>query len=153
MKSVEEAGPRIHDDTAVVLRTTIGVLCRRFRPLAASAGLSPTQVAVLSTLVGLGSARPSDLAAADSLNPTMLSRVVGKLEADGLIERMADPLDKRSSTLKATSAGLEVHHRLQARCRAALGEALGSLSAEHRAGIAHAMPALQALADALGDIA
>src|ERR1700712_3306798 len=86
------------------LRATIGRLARQMRASAADAGLTPTQMSVLNSVVRHGPLRLAELQVIESVNPTMLSRVVGKLEDAGLIERVVDPADRRVVTVAVPPA-------------------------------------------------
>jgi len=59
----------------------------------------------------LGSLRLSELAREEGLNPTMLSRIVGKLEAAGLVTRTCDSHDARVIHLAATQEGIALRER------------------------------------------
>ncbi len=49
--------------------------------------------------------RMQDLAARAVLSRTRISRIVGELEAEGHVERVADPSDGRATLAKVTTAG------------------------------------------------
>lgn len=68
-------------------------------------GLTITQLAVLEALLHLGPLRAGDLA--DKLLTTggNVTHVVDNLERDGLVQRARSGEDRRSITLKLTSAG------------------------------------------------
>ncbi|HMN98514.1 MAG TPA: MarR family transcriptional regulator [Miltoncostaeaceae bacterium] len=120
---------------------------RRLRTAAAEEGLSPAQSGVLATLVRQGPMRAGDLAAAEALNPTMLSRILGRLEEAGLVERAPDPADARSTVARATTAGKRLVGRLRARRAAVLRARLADLAPGQVAALEAALPALEALAE------
>ncbi len=120
---------------------------RRLRAAAAEEGLTPAQSGVLATLVRRGPVRAGDLAAAESVNPTMLSRILGRLEEQGLIERGPDPEDARSTVVRATSPGKRLIGRLRVRRAAVLRARLADLTPEQVAALRAALPALEALAE------
>src|SRR5436305_1965396 len=78
------------------LRTAIGRLSRSLRTTAAgkAAGLTPTGISLLLNVDRKGPMRLSELAAAEGINPTMLSRIVGDLVGQGLLERSSDEGDR-----------------------------------------------------------
>jgi DNA-binding MarR family transcriptional regulator len=72
---------------------------------AAAVGLSPAQVSALLTLTP-GEAIPMrDLAARLDYDTSNLSTLVDRLERRGVVERRADPADRRVKALALTSAG------------------------------------------------
>jgi DNA-binding MarR family transcriptional regulator len=142
-----------HLDQPTRLRAVIGRLSRRLRPTAAGAeaGLTPTRVSVLLHAVREGTSRLADVADAEGINPTMLSRVVSELVEAGLLERVSDERDRRSAWVKATAAGRRLAQRIRRERTAALNAALRQLGDDERAQLEHALPALEALAEALKD--
>jgi DNA-binding MarR family transcriptional regulator len=127
------------------LRVAIARLSRRLRRHEL-AGLTPTQLAALSTVERSGPLRLGDLAAAEGIAPSTLTRLVAVLEELGYVQRCADPKDARASTLAITPKGHETLERLRAEGTALLTQSLMLLTAEQRAALAAAVPALEQLA-------
>ncbi len=76
-------------------------------------GLTSRQTAILRTLTEREGARLSDLAAAAEISPSAMTRVVEKLEAQGLVERVRGVGDDgRAAMVKITGAGREVRKRI-----------------------------------------
>jgi len=75
--------------------------------------ISPSEYGALYALAkapdGL---RINDLGADALLTQTGLSRLVARLEADGLVERVADPLDGRASRIRLTQEGADAQRRV-----------------------------------------
>lgn len=139
-------------DTVSHLRAVLGRLARRLRGTAAGAGLTPTQLSVLGTLTRHDAdLRLSDLADLEGINPTMLSRVIGSLDGLGLVQRGADPADRRAAQVRITDAGRGVHGQVQAERTRALLRTLRILPTEQVRALLDALPALDALAEALRD--
>jgi len=136
-------------DLAPALRAVIGQLSRRLRPTGAGASLTPTQTSVLFTLVRVGPLPLSELVDLEGLNPTMLSRVIGALAQDGLARRSPDPSDRRGAVVEATAPGRRLRERIHRERNQALRAQLDHLPAEQRESLARALPALEALAEAL----
>jgi DNA-binding MarR family transcriptional regulator len=111
--------------------------------------LTGTQASVLGTAARLGPIRISELAEIEGVNPTMLSRIVAKLEEAGLLHRHPDPDDRRAALVEPTAEGRALQQRLRAERSRLLAEHLAGLPAEHADGLLAALPALEALADAL----
>jgi DNA-binding MarR family transcriptional regulator len=70
------------------------------------AGLSGAKFSVLSELVRSGEALPlSELAARLACVRSNMTQLVDRLEADGLVHRVADPNDRRSVKAQITEEG------------------------------------------------
>jgi DNA-binding MarR family transcriptional regulator len=147
------AAPALDQDTATRLRIAIGRLSRRLRTTAAgsAAGLTPTRTSVLLAIVRDGPIRLSALAAAEALNPTMLSRVVSDFVESGLLERTSDDGDRRAAWVQVTEAGERLAARMRRERTDAVNAALATLTADQRALVEQALPALEELADRLKD--
>src|SRR3974377_1068785 len=69
-------------------------------------GLSQRQCAILRTLVAQEGARISDLAASSGITPSAMTRVLEKLEARGLVERVrGTQTDGRAASSLKTGGG------------------------------------------------
>ena len=143
--------PAIDLDTAARLRTAIGRLSRRLRTTSAArdAGLTPTAISVLLSVVRSGPVRLSELAETEGVNPTMLSRVTAGMVQDGLLERSSDQGDRRAAWVGATAAGRRLAERMRRERTDAVNLALEELSEAERKRVEQALPALEALAEAL----
>jgi DNA-binding MarR family transcriptional regulator len=128
------------------LRVAIARLSRRLRRHEL-AGLTPTQLAALSTVERSGPLRLGDLAAAEGIAPSTLTRLVAVLEELGYVQRYADPKDARASTLTITPTGHETLERLREEGTVLLTHSLMLLTAEQRAALATALPALEQLSE------
>ena len=113
--------------------------------------LTGTQASVLAAAARRGPVRISELAEIEGINPTMLSRIVAKLEEAGLLHRHADPDDRRVALVEPTAEGRALQQRLRDERTRLLAEHLAGLPQEHAAGLLTALPAIEALADALID--
>jgi DNA-binding MarR family transcriptional regulator len=128
------------------LRVAIARLSRRLRRHEL-AGLTPTQLAALSTVERSGPLRLGDLAAAEGIAPSTLTRLVAVLEELGYVQRYADPKDARASTLAITPKGHQTLEQLREEGTALLTQSLMLLTAEQRAALAMALPALERLGE------
>lgn len=88
-------------DLAHRLRPVLTRLARRMRQ-EATGDLTPTQIAALVTVVRFGPLTPSEVASRERIQRPTATRVLGLFEERGLIERTADPSDRRSSLVSAT---------------------------------------------------
>jgi DNA-binding MarR family transcriptional regulator len=142
---------RFDGDAAARLRMAIGKLSRRLRPTVAGSGLSPSQISALFTIVRRGPLGLSELAELEAMNPTMLSRIIVHLCELGLIRRESRPDDRRAAVVTATAAGRRVRERVHVERTRALSGYLESLDAKQQAVLLAALPALEALAERIGD--
>lgn len=127
------------------LRGVLLKLGRRLRAGDAGDGLTPAEYALLAAAVRRGPVRSAALADLEGLNPTMVSRLLARLCADGLLERSADPEDRRGTLVRATPAGRLRHERARQARASALALALDGLDDTQRAAILAARPALECL--------
>jgi DNA-binding MarR family transcriptional regulator len=131
------------------LRTAVSRLAKRLKPTAAAGTLTTTEVDVIQTVARVGPVKLSRLAGQAGLNPTMLSRVVAKLEEQGLLRRLADASDGRVCRVEITELGSELHHQVRSERTDVLSQELDLLDAGDRRAVLAALPALERLAEAL----
>jgi DNA-binding MarR family transcriptional regulator len=127
-------------DAAAHLRMALVRTTRRLRQEAAaeSSGLTPTSVAALATIERHGPLTPSEVAEIERVKRPSMTRTLGCLEREGLIERMPDPADGRSSLVSVNAAGRERLRRLRRRKNAYLARRLRQLPTEDLATIERA---------------
>lgn len=130
------------------LGTAIARIGRGFRTASAGHRLSPSQLAVLAAVVRSGPVGIAALAEGEAINPTLLSRIVGRLESDGLIERRAGESDRRCVVVVPTAAGRRLQARVRTERGAWLATRLAELDARDARAIVNALPALERLARA-----
>jgi DNA-binding MarR family transcriptional regulator len=131
-------------DLAGHLRLTIVRTARRLRQEAGSE-LSPSLTAALSTVERHGPLIPSELAARERIQRPTATRVLARLEEQGLIERMPDPRDGRSSLVTATAAGKALLDELRTRKTAFLASRIEDLSQDDRATLERAAEILEGM--------
>ena len=88
---------------------------------------------------------PSAISAALGLDAGYLSRMLGRLERDGLVARRRSPSDGRSVTLSLTEQGRASFAVLNSRSAALVEDLIGRLSAAQKTELAGALTAAQAL--------
>ena len=117
---------------AAHLRTAIVRTARRLRQEAAAetTGLTPTSVAALATIERHGPLTPSEIADVERVKRPTITRTLGCLEREGLIDRSPDPADKRSALVSVNAAGRERLRRLRKRKNAYLARRMRDLSAD-----------------------
>ena len=110
-------------------------------------GLSQRQCAILRTLVAREGARISDLAASSGITPSAMTRVLEKLEARKLVERLRGThKDGRAASVKITAAGRRVRQQLDELMRERTRTIVQSIPATRRKEI---LSALQLLNDVI----
>jgi DNA-binding MarR family transcriptional regulator len=117
-------------ERAAHLRTAIVRTARRLRQEAAAetSGLTPTSVAALATIERHGPMTPSEIAEIERVKRPTITRTLGCLEREGLIDRAPDPADGRSSLVSINGAGRERLRRLRSRKNAYLARRMRDLS-------------------------
>jgi len=135
---------------AARLRLAVTRTARRLRQ-EAGGGLSPTLTAALATVDRHGPVTPSELAARERIQRPTATRLIARLEDDGLVERTADPADGRSSLISITADGHALLETLRTRKDAYLARRLRRLSADDRATLARAADLLERLLEEDGD--
>ena len=131
-------------DLAVRLRLAITRTSRRLRQEAGT-GLSPSLTAALATVDRHGPVTPSELAARERVQRPTATRLVSRLEELGLLQRAADPLDRRSSLLSVTPEGRELLGEMRKRKTAYLAHRIEGLEREDRATLDRAAAILERL--------
>ena len=134
-------------ETAAQLRMAIVRTARRLRQEAAgeTSSLTPTSVAALATIERHGPLTPSEVAEIESVKRPSMTRTLGCLEREGLIERMPDPDDGRSSLVSVNAAGRERLRRLRRRKNAYLARRMRDLPEEDVRALEHAAEVLEGL--------
>lgn len=134
------------EDEVTRLKVALARISRLVDRQVSGDGLTRTQLSVLGTVARTGPLRLGALAETEGLNPTMLSRVVGKLEADGLFERSTDPGDRRAARVRVTEAGELLHRRLRGERTRLFTDALARLPLAEAQALRAALPAIESLA-------
>jgi DNA-binding MarR family transcriptional regulator len=100
---------------------------RVFRGLDTELGLSPARFSVLATLRYQGPQRVGALARLEDVAQPTITRLVVALEREGLVERHADPGDRRGSVVRLTAEGRALVRRARSRKIAWIERALRDL--------------------------
>src|SRR3954462_11449879 len=111
----------------------------------AGGGLSPTLAAALATVDRHGPLTPSELAARERVQRPTATRLVARLEALGLVQRAADPEDRRSSLLSVTLEGRALLNEMRERKTAYLARRIEGLERDERATLDRAAAILERL--------
>ena len=143
---MDEELPGFDNESAARLRRVIVRLARTLNDSASAEGLSPSQASVLAVIGARGPLALAALAEFEGINPTMLSRIVTKLDGEGLIRRMPNPDDQRAALVEATGRGRGTSERIRAARTAVVTKLVGGLPARTAAAVLVALPALEAMA-------
>lgn len=139
-----------HEDTVPAqLRAVITRLNRILNSSSTIRGLTPTEASVLGVVATRGPLQISELVELEGLNPTMVSRMVTKLEREGLLTRTPDENDARSVRVSATPLGVDAHRELRKVRTSTVARSMELLPDITRATLLDALPALEQLAEAL----
>jgi DNA-binding MarR family transcriptional regulator len=129
------------------LRLSVTRLARLLRQQDQS-GMTPTMAATLATIAREGSLTLGELAAAEQVAPPTVTKVISKLEAAGLVDRVVDPSDRRVSRVALSAAGRRQVAENRSRRTAWLADRVGELSAEERERLANAVDVIEHLTTA-----
>ena len=138
------------DEDVNRLRMALGRVVRGLDRRTNQRDLTRTQLTVLGTIGRTKRIALATLAEFEGINPTMLSRIVTKLDGDGLIRRMPNPDDQRAVLVEATEQGRETSERIRAARTAVVTKLAGGLPPRTAAALLVALPALEAMAGLIG---
>src|SRR5215211_7900402 len=93
---------------------TAHALRKAFGRRAAALGVTGAQWKVLFKLTGKPGLRQGELADMLDIEPITLSRIIDRLQEAGLVERQADPTDRRAWRLHVTEKAKPVAAKLRA---------------------------------------
>jgi DNA-binding MarR family transcriptional regulator len=124
------------------LRLVVARTARRLRQ-EAGAGLSPSQNAALATIDRHGPLTPSELATHERIQRPTVTRLLARLEEDGLVSRAPDPADRRSSLISLTDDGRALLRAVRSRKDAYLAQRLRDLDDDELATLDRAAAILE----------
>jgi len=124
-----------------VLTDQVGHLLRRahqrhtaiFQDMIGQAQLTPTQYAALVKIRDCGEVSQNELGRMTAMDPATIQGVIQRLRARALIERRADPHDRRCTLLSLSQAGHALTQRAIERGKAITAATLEPLGAGERA--------------------
>jgi DNA-binding MarR family transcriptional regulator len=130
-------------ELAARLRVAVGRLHRRIR--LDSNDVPPLQLSTLVSIQDHGPLRLGELAAREAVSAPTMTRVLAALDDRGLILRKPDPADARSTRVELSAAGMKALAEVRSQRTALLDARLARLTAEQRAALEAALPALEAM--------
>jgi DNA-binding MarR family transcriptional regulator len=136
-------------DRELVIRLRLGVmrLARRLRQQT-EGEITASQLSALSSVDRLGPLTLGALAAVERVRPPTVTRIVGHLEAAGLVVRRPAPGDRRSAEVELSPSGRELLDRSRTRKDAYLAERLATLGPAEVAVLRRAAAVLERLLEA-----
>ena len=131
-------------DLPTRLRLAVTRTARRLRQEAGT-DLSPSLSAALATIERHGPLTPSGLAELERVRRPTATRMVARLEEEGLVERATDPGDGRVSLVSASAAGRVLLRKARGRKNAYLARRLRELSDDEVADLERAAAIMERL--------
>ena len=135
-----------HDSLAAALATDFERIVGLFRSLSPASGLSMTAAATLAGIERLGPQRLTLLAAREGVTQPAMTQLISRLEESELVRREPSPDDGRVVLVAITELGRATLARRRSARAERLARIIAQLSPDHRAALAAALPALDALA-------
>jgi len=141
--------PSAHVDRELVVQLRLAVmrLARRLRQQT-EGEITASQLSALSSVSRLGPLTLGALAAVERVRPPTMTRIVGHLEAAGLLVRRPAPADRRSAEVELSPSGRELLDRSRTRTDAYLAERLATLGPAELAVLWRAAAVLERLLEA-----
>ncbi len=109
-------------------------------------GLNLAEGSCLAIIDRHGPLSLSDVASRENLSAPTITKIVTRLEAEGLIERLADPTDRRVTLVAVSNNGAGLLERVRSSRTAYLHRKLRELNDEDLGRLLAALPVLEALA-------
>jgi DNA-binding MarR family transcriptional regulator len=128
------------------LRLSVLRLARRIRQRA-DIGVTPSRLSALATIDRHGAMHPSALAQHERIGKSTVTRLLANLEAQGLVRRVPDALDGRSSYIDLSDNGRELLGTFSVQADAFLAAQVDALTIEERRHLIAAIPIIERLLD------
>lgn len=144
METTSPSSPLSAIAVAAHLRLVVTRTARRLRQ-EANGGIGPSMSAALVTIARFGPLTPSELATREGIQRPSATRVVGRLEEEGLIVREQDPADRRSSRVRVTETGTAFIEEVRSRKDAYLAQRIARLGEPDRRTLERAAVLLEQL--------
>lgn len=120
-------------------------LSRRMRQQAVGE-ITASQLSALSSIAKHGEMSLGALASIERVAPPSMTRIAGRLEEMGLVERHPDSADRRIALVAVTEEGRRILAETRSRRDAYLAERIGALSDAEQKVLVEAVPLLERLA-------
>lgn len=129
------------------VRSTVGLLYRRFRSERPEGALGDSTLDVLVWLFKKGPQTLTELSEYAQVAPASMSQSVNRLTSAGYAVRTPDPADRRKVVFRTTPEGSALAGETRAKRDAWLDAKLQELNADEQRAIAYACELLSGLAD------
>ncbi len=136
--------PNVDAEIAARLRLAATRLHRQLRR-EAGVDLTPSQISALAAIDNHGPLTLGSLAEHENVSAPSITKVTAVLERDGLVERKADPADRRVQYVSATKDGSELVAESRRRKTAWLTSRIHELSPEQRRQLSDALDVLETI--------
>ena len=136
------------ESSATRLSAALERITRLLRRADLPGNLSTVAASTLYTLATEGPSRLTTLADAEHITQPAMTQLVSRLERDGLVVRMPDPLDGRAVSVVVTPEGSALSTARRAARADALQAAMARLSADDVRDLGNAIAALERVAGA-----
>jgi DNA-binding MarR family transcriptional regulator len=136
-------------ELAIVLRELAWTIHKRAPERAGVGPLPTTEVALLKLVVENPGSTIGELASALGLHQPNTSAAIRVLVERGLVHRVTDPADRRTTRVDPTELGRVEHEAISAAWALPVAEAIAALDPAHRAALHAAEDALTALTSAV----
>lgn len=140
-----QRGPK-EERLAAELRLAVMRLARRLRQQA-PADVTPSMLSALTVVERLGPITLGDLAGFERVRPPTMTRIVTRLEEDGLVCREPDGSDRRITRLSLADAGRKLIAKNRTRKDAYLADRLRKLSPREHSQLQGGIEVMQRLLD------
>ncbi len=137
-----ESGP------ANSLRVSVARIYRALR-VNSDWSITPSQGSALARIEQCEPVRLGVLAQLEGVSAASMSRIVESLEAQGIVTRIADPLDGRASMVKLSTKGVKLIREYRAASTRAIESALSTLSRDEQSSLRATLPILEKLSEIL----
>jgi MarR family transcriptional regulator, transcriptional regulator for hemolysin len=121
-----------HGTLGFLLKDVTRLYTRRFEQRAQALGLTLAQCKALASLSKNEGVSQKRLAELCEIDPMSLVRILDRMEADGLVQRCLDPVDRRARSLRLTEQSRPILEQIWQVAGATRGEALSDLSDPER---------------------
>ena len=140
--------PDFRVNEAVALRVALTRVHRQLR-IRVGNDLTASQASALARIEQAGALRLTALAELEGISSATMNRVVDSLVRRGLIQRVADPLDRRAHLLELGAEGNDLLIEIRAKNTESLRAVISALSEQERETIRATIPALEHLSELL----
>jgi len=133
-------------ELAAELRPALLRLTRGIRNQRVDVSVTLAQLSVLVTLKNAGPLGAGELASRERVQPPTMTKILGKLEERGFVQRQGNPNDKRQAILTITKSGEELLASERRLRNSWLAHQLDGLSVEEQQQLHAVVPLLLRLA-------